>query len=392
MAVIVGEVPVTVLLGLAVVWKLYQLSRAPGDRALRAVSLCLACRAAELCLLLPSVSAALSSVLGPGTGRLLAEIFAMDTAYWLVRFYLHLLPVSRRSALRVRRETLLLSLAVACVTTAFLATPPAARSSLFGYGDMSAPAVVALHAVPPLYLMYTLAMALWWTWGYVRISDGAVATGLRLTAASLACMLAANVVFELSTLARWCEWLFPGRLDHVCRQLLTPAILLFATGLSYASIMARLASVQIWIRHRRNYRQLAPLWLGLHEVFPENTLRGSPAAPWRETLHAWGIHRRYYRRVIECRDGLVRLSPHLAACGVGTGASPETVAKHLPRALRAQASGDAATDRAVDIMQSVGDSLDADTRQLIAVSLALRGPRRFPAATERSARTEPGPP
>ncbi|MFJ7625588.1 MAB_1171c family putative transporter [Streptomyces sp. NPDC097595] len=385
-----GEAPVTVLLGLAVVWKLYQLSRAPGDRALRAVSLCLACRAAELCLLLPSVSAALSSLLGTGTGRLLAKIFAMDTAYWLVRFYLHLLPASRRSTLRVRRETLLLSLAVACVTTAFLATPPAARSSLFGYGDMSAPAVVAFHAVPPLYLMYTLAMALRWTWGYVRISDGAVATGLRLTAASLACMLAANVVFELSTLARWRGLPFPADLYHLCRELLTPAILVFATGLSYAGIVSRCASGRIWLLHRRNYRQLAPLWRGLHAAFPENTLRDSPAAPWRETLHAWGIHRRYYRRVIECRDGLVRLSPHLAACGVGTDASPETVAKHLPRALRAQASGDAAADRAVDLMQSVGDSLDADARQLIAVSVAFEKPRRLPPPAEGPAQAGPG--
>lgn len=387
-----GGVPITVLLGLAVVWKLYQLSRAPGDRALRAVSLCLACRAAELCLLLPSVSAAVGTVLGPGTGQLIAKIFAMDTAYWLVRFYLHLLPASRQSTRRVRRETLLLAAAVACVTTAFLATSPAARNSLFTFGDISAPAVAAFHAVPPLYLMYTLAMALRWTWSYVKISDGAVATGLRLTAGSLACMLASNAVFELSALARWRGLPFPAPLYHACWQLLTPAILLFATGLSYASIMARLASGRIWIRHRRNYRQLAPLWRGLHEAFPENTLRGSPAAPWRETLHAWGIHRRYYRRVIECRDGLVRLSPYLAACGVGTGASPETVADHLPRALSAQASGDAAADRAVDIMPSVGDSLDADTRQLIAVSLAFRGPRRFPPATEHSARAGSGPP
>ncbi|MEU1330620.1 MAB_1171c family putative transporter [Streptomyces sp. NPDC005865] len=161
----------------------------------------------------------------------------------------------------------------------------------------------------------------------------------------------------------------------VTRTPVVGAIPLFAVGLSYSGIATRLATWRIWRRHRRAYRQLRPLWSMPHAAFPESTLyAGTPAAPWREALHVRRMHRRHYRRVIECRDGLVRLSPHLTAVGLREGAPPETVATLLPRALAAQAAGEPATSRAVGIILPAKDTLNADAQQLTTVSRSLSAP------------------
>ncbi|MEV7616559.1 hypothetical protein [Streptomyces sp. NPDC089799] len=72
---------------MAVAWKLYQLSRAPRDRALPAVTLCIACRGAAYCLQLPAVSSEVDAAMRPGIALLVAKLLVMDTAYWLICFY-----------------------------------------------------------------------------------------------------------------------------------------------------------------------------------------------------------------------------------------------------------------------------------------------------------------
>lgn len=91
------------------------------------------------------------------------------------------------------------------------------------------------------------------------------------------------------------------------------------------------------------------------------------------------MHRRYYRRVIECRDGLVRISPYLALEAATADAeaplTPEVAARHLRTALRAYASGEEAPSQAVPVAlpsEGEGDgSLESDVRQLIRLSETL---------------------
>lgn len=70
----------------------------------------------------------------------------------------------------------------------------------------------------------------------------------------------------------------------------------------------RLAAARTWSWRRQAYLRLGPLWRELHRTFPELALDPAPGA-WREHLALTGLHRRYYRRAVECRDGLLRLSP-----------------------------------------------------------------------------------
>src|SRR5205807_5920314 len=97
-----------------------------------------------------------------------------------------------------------------------------------------------------------------------------------------------------------------------------------------------------------------------------------PSGRWRDALRLRGVHRRYYRRVIECRDGLVRVSPYLA--GAGDLDQPGHLASALRAALRARADGAPVTGAALPVAAPDGEGLDADVRQLVALSKALRSP------------------
>jgi hypothetical protein len=128
----------------------------------------------------------------------------------------------------------------------------------------------------------------------------------------------------------------------------------------------RLTALRIWWQHRRTYHRLSPLWTVLHDEFPEDALHRVPSQhPLRDVLSLRGVHRRYYRRVIECRDGLVRISPYL-------GPDDSSLAERVRTGLRAHASGSPAPARATPVAIPNSDGLDADVRELVALSEALR--------------------
>jgi hypothetical protein len=150
------------------------------------------------------------------------------------------------------------------------------------------------------------------------------------------------------------------------------AIPTFVIGVIYPTLSTRIAALGVWWQHRRVVRQLSPLWTMLHEAYPEDELSRVPSGRWRDLLRLRGVHRRYYRRVIECRDGLVRVSPYLASAGDLD--KPVYLASALREALHARAAGAPVAGQAMPIAVPDGDGLDADVRQLVALSKALRAP------------------
>ncbi|MFD0854309.1 MAB_1171c family putative transporter, partial [Actinomadura adrarensis] len=58
-----------------------------------------------------------------------------------------------------------------------------------------------------------------------------------------------------------------------------------------------------WLRHRRTYRRLSPLWHALAEAMPQIVL---PRGGLDRFSYRYGVH----RRVIEIRDGLLLLRPY----------------------------------------------------------------------------------
>jgi hypothetical protein len=222
-----------------------------------------------------------------------------------------------------------------------------------------------------LYLVYALATTAWWTGRYARMSQRPMTIGLWLTAASLASMAAANVFRVATDLISWSGGTAPTGLNPAVAILFAFAVPAFVVGVSYPGVAMRVVGFRIWRQHRRTYRRLRTLWLLLHDAFPQDALHRVPTGKWREVLRIRGVHRRYYRRVIECRDGLVRISPYLAQHGVQKGTTPQTLASHLRSALQAHAAGEPAATQALAVALPSEDNLDADARQLVALSDAL---------------------
>jgi hypothetical protein len=145
----------------------------------------------------------------------------------------------------------------------------------------------------------------------------------------------------------------------------------FLAGVCYPGTAMRLSVARIWNRHRRVYRQLAPLWTTLHEAFPQDALTRVPAPRWQDTLSPWSVHRRFYRRVIECRDGLVRLSPYLAE-PAGEAGGP--LGDRLLVALRALHTTPVPR-QAVPVAVPEAGGLDADADELARLSRQLAAAR-----------------
>ncbi|MGV4985741.1 DUF6545 domain-containing protein [Streptomyces sp. NRAIS4] len=133
-----------------------------------------------------------------------------------------------------------------------------------------------------------------------------------------------------------------------------------------------------------------PLWQVLNEAYPEHALYRMPTTPWRDHLLPLGVHRRYYRRVIECRDGLVRVSPHLAPLAGPVEDQPgwaDNLADQLCAALDGERS-QAAPAQAVPVAMPATHSLEGDVRQLAQLSDAVRRRRVLAGATRSDCESE----
>ncbi|MFF8989615.1 MAB_1171c family putative transporter [Streptomyces sp. NPDC014983] len=356
----------------AALWKMYQLCKAPRDRSLLAVTVCVACAAVSFCLGLSSVRLPVDAALGSGMAQLISTVLLLDTAYWLMCFYLNSSADRQHARRRTRHEGQLVGLIVAGITWATLKTSGQARGSLYWTPDVHVSGATALFAVADLYLIYALGTALRWTCRFARMASQATATSLRLTALALSLMTAAVALRPLTAVIS--RFGADPRSGAACAGtiLLALALPLLAVGLNYPSIVSRLTALRLWWHHRESYRKLRPLWTTLHRAFPENALRRTAGSPRREALCVRSIHRRYYRRVIECRDGLVTVSPYLSILGVGEDASPQAVARMLPTALRACATDTTGASPAVGMALPADNGLDSDAQQLVAMSQALR--------------------
>ncbi|WP_146074934.1 MAB_1171c family putative transporter [Streptomyces sp. Ru73] len=372
------------ILHLSVVWKLVQVARAPRDLSLRVVTLCLICTAASFLLGLDAAARIVDHVLGIGVSRLVQNALLLGVVYLLMCVFLVSAEERPRASRRARWEALPLAVAVLILILSTVATPADVRGRDFATADMSQTPVALFFIVAALYLVYALASALWWTVRYARMSLRPLATGLWLTTGALAGMVAANAGRLGIDVMRWRGEQAPAWLNQGTQGLLGLAVPVFIVGVTYSGAAMRLASGRVWLQHRRAYRRLRPLWDALHDAFPQDALGRVPTNGWRDFLSLRGTHYRYYRRVIECRDGLVRISPTLAQLGVQEDASPSDLARHLGKALDAQADQAATPGHALAVALPGDDEndLDADVRQLVLLSDALsRQPGRLKAGS-----------
>lgn len=354
-----------VLLYLALVWKSFQLIRAPRDVPLRMVTICLACAGAAYPFGVAAGHVALTQMsAGPMIYMWAQEVFLLGLVYALICFFLFSGLDSRRARTHARRQAAPLLTAVVVLTAVALVAPRGTSPETYPVSVVS-----MFFLTADLYVVYGLVVAFRWIRRYMKQAGPRLARGLALTSAGLIAMIMSTGLLVVAVVTRWGTGVVPSGLIKITTVLLVPGILLFITGMCYPGAAMRFAAIPVWLGHLRDYRRMRPLWSELHAAFPQDALSRVPLRPVRDAVSVRGVHRRYYRRAIECRDGLVRLSPHLA--DLDAAKEPTAIAAQLRRALR---FGVPSTKprQAVPVAIPTADGLDADVHELISLARALQ--------------------
>ncbi|GLZ28976.1 hypothetical protein Lesp02_11660 [Lentzea sp. NBRC 105346] len=308
--------------------------------------------------------------LDPMVCQLIQHATLMLGAYSVVLFFLFSALDDTRARRHALLQTIPLSVAVLVMGLAVHSMPDSLRvqaarvPNSLGGGPVGIESISIFYATGNSYLMFAFATMFVWTRRYARTAEPRLRRGLTLASIGLALMVFADLTFVSGNLARLFGTTAPRPVLTVGSFALLIGFICFLLGVAYPAVLMRAAATRVWTRHLRSYHRLSPLWTMLHARFPEDALSRVPAGRWRD-LSLRGVHRRYYRRVIECRDGLVRVSPFLAP-------DERPLALRLKEALDACADGVAMTHQPVPVAVPDGDGLDADVRELEELAYALR--------------------
>ena len=365
------------------VWTVVRLMRAPHDRALW--SLCGLITGWTVSFPFGRAADRQAGLLGatPMESRLIEHSLVVMGVHGLVCFYLYSALNARQATKRAWQYGVPLAVTLAVLITAALLTPEGA-----GTRDHRVTYVAVFFVAADAYCVFGFSQAWVWNRRYARGAGPRLRRGLRLAAIGMTAIVMASVLFIVAVVLRWAGYgSAPDSLHangaastalgwFAAVFLLLPGVVTFLVGVTYPAAVMHAIALRLWWRHLRQFRRLAPLWGVLHEHFPENVLPRVPVRPWRDALNPRAVHRRYYRRVIECRDGLVRISPYVKAPDCTSSRTPQEVSSGLRRALKARAEGLPAAASAVPIAVPEDASLDADALELIALSDALRVERQ----------------
>lgn len=353
-----------VAVAVALAWKSYQCLRAPHSLPLRWLTKCLACTAVAYPLGADDGIELVDGAFVVGAAKLVSDVLVMGMTFTILVFYLYSAGDSTRTRRRVRRETVGFAGATAVVLAAAFAAPHhAVLRSTFEGADMTVPQVLTFYASLGLYMVYTLSAAGVRTYRYARMSSGIDAAALWTATAGLAGTVLASGVRSGFTFVRAAGAAVPDGITMASEWLLTASIPVFVLGVSWPGLRAGWAAGRLWFGHRRIYRGLEPLWRLLSSAYPDTVL---PAAGRRGAV-------RYVRRVIECRDGMIRIGPRLGVDSDVVVMAPEELALRLRRAVDDVHRGHTGPLCQAPLAVTQYSRTEAEeVRQLVAVSEALR--------------------
>ncbi|RJQ75424.1 hypothetical protein D5S17_21035 [Pseudonocardiaceae bacterium YIM PH 21723] len=353
------------VLVIGALWKTIDLIRAPHDRPLRALAGCLALLAAGHALSLPAVTKALDAATGLGVAKVSYNVLVFAGLYALVAFFVLATGSDRR---RLQFDGLLLAAVVLVMIGLMLATAPALRGHTLSSPTMTRPTIAWFYIVGNAYFVYAYLSVGRWALRYARgAASRFLSVALWLSALGLAGLMITSVNRGIWVVVRYAGGPPLKQLNAINWPLSNASFVLVTIGMCLPAIVQAVGAVQSWLLHRRLYREITPLWTAMRDAYPELVLdRGTGGS----------IHRRFYRRLIECRDGLVRLSPYIAAAAKGrdtSRSSPAELAGYIRTALAikpAQEEPGLALP-AVAIAMLGEDDINSDVRELVGIARAL---------------------
>ncbi|WP_184729168.1 MAB_1171c family putative transporter [Saccharopolyspora phatthalungensis] len=354
---------------IAAVWKIAQLVRAPQDKGLRVVAVCTVlvfiALSAQLAISVP----VMSGLFPEQSPKLIQNV--------ILTFFFALLIVLLQSAAspetvgsRGRIEVALALLTSGALVATFVATSPAVRGA--SYEDANGHAgVLAFYLLGNLYMSYATARGAYLAWTTAGQTQSRARLSLRVAAAGLVVnCLGTHMPRVVSTSGRLAidRDPLPGT-ETWTTPFLAIGIVAFFLGIGYPGARTGIVKARLWFEMRRHYRQLRPLWIAVCGQFP-NIALFPPTSPIREAFQVRHMRLRYYRRVIECRDGLVCLSPYIAE-PVDSATSPAQQAELVRDALARSSQGREPVSAASVIAAPAVPGMDADTNELLVLSQTL---------------------
>ncbi|MFI6287625.1 MAB_1171c family putative transporter [Streptomyces sp. NPDC051018] len=356
----------------AVLWKLAQLVRDPRNAPLRSLALCLLSAAASYPLTMPQSAEDFDMVAFHGAAKLVQNLLLLATLYFLMAFFLYSAADESAGQRRARREAGLVFAVAVVITLCAVAVPEEELAGSFSTADMTVSQVAGFYLVAGLYMTYALAAAGMWTRHYARASRRPHSTGLWIAAWGMSGMAVACAVRAVFVVTRWAGGAIPEGLLNAVEALLVVSIMAFVLGITYLGAWSRYSASRLWLSRRRTHRRLEPLWRLLSETYPDTVLQPQPT--WAGRLRARGVHRRYHRRIVEIRDGLLRISPHLYASSGDDllALDPPELARRLRAATAKAGTGARAAGTAFPLAAPDADGREADARQLVKLADALR--------------------
>ncbi|EHR53457.1 uncharacterized protein with PQ loop repeat [Saccharomonospora amisosensis] len=372
---VVASVVMWAASAIAVIWKTSQLLRAPHEKDLRVVTTCVA-----LVFLALSAQLAFSLARSP---EYFPSQFPKLIQNVILTFFFALLIVLLQSAVspsmvssRGPLEVALALLTSAGLIATFAATNPAIRGASYEGTHDNDPAVLTFYLIGNVYLAYATARGAYLAWSAASHTRSRAQLSLRVAAAGLVvCCVGTHLPRSISTSGRLTLGTdpLPGT-GTWTTPLLATGIGVFFIGVGYPGIRTGIVKTRLWFEVRCRYRQLRPLWTAVCDRFP-NIALFPPTHPIREAFHIRQMRLRYYRRVIECRDGLVCLSPYITEPADATK-TPTRQAELVRDALDRSAQATQVSPVSV-IAAPAADGMDADTQELLALSRALDRQRRM---------------
>ncbi|MCE3555517.1 hypothetical protein LWC33_29235 [Pseudonocardia sp. RS11V-5] len=349
---------------IATVWKISQVIRVPDDRYLRAVTACTVfvfiALSAQLATSLPI------NILGPYLPKLVQNV-VLTFFFALLLIVLQASVSPYRAARRARGEVLLGAAASVGLVVTFVATSPEHRGVSYeiATGDAGA---VWFYLVGNAYMAYATARGAVLAWQAARQTRSRARLSLRVAAAGLAiCFAGTHLPRVIATSGH-----LAGQPTEMLRTevwttpLLAGGIAVFFIGIAYPGARTGMLKAHLWLEARRRYHQLRPLWFTVCKAFPTIALF-APVPLVRELLHFRYMRLRYYRRLIECRDGLVCLSPRLSTEGLPAPELAQQISDLVGTGTRERPA-----PAQMILAEPVGDSVEEDVGELVKLSRELR--------------------
>ncbi|MGW0702186.1 MAB_1171c family putative transporter [Streptomyces sp. NPDC002867] len=373
------QVPLITMLSVGALWKGIDLARAPHNRVLRFLVACLLLLLGGEVLSFPEVNSAFDAASAVGVGKVAFNAIYMSGLCALILFFTCAARGADEAYRRhLRIHTGLLAGTLIALALSMAATPAGLRAHSLRTPHMAEPAIASFYVIGNAYFIYAYLTAGWWTLRYARKAAQHLGIGLRITALGLLGLTVSSADRMLLVLLRIGE---PGShegFNTVNWSLSNWSMGIVLTGICYSASVQLLARLRSMSRHRRMYHELTPLWTALTTAYPELVLDRAPARRrWRHRRRTY--EQRFYRRLIECRDGLLRLSPYLAHIAPDTDLAhvpAERLAGYVTEALAMVSTAEVPHTElsAVRVATPVGgDDLDSDARELIAISHCLGG-------------------